>query len=77
MTLKDLIMNQLIKDDEKIRITKPIVGSISLMRGGYWYNDQILDYQNHEIVEYSWSKEKGWAITLAETETELEELPFC
>ena len=77
MTLSELIMDGIIKDNEKIRITKPIVGSVSLMRSGYWFNDQILDYQNHEITEFSWSKEKGWTISLAETEIEPDELPFC
>lgn len=76
MTLHDLIMNDLVKDDEKIRIIMPLVGGVSVVRGGFWYNDQILDFQNNDICEFSWSKEKGWTVTLTDTEIEPKELPF-
>lgn len=77
MTLHDLIMNGIIKDDEKIKVVKPMTGKLLDVRRGYWFNDRILDFHNHEITEFSWSKENGWTISLDASEIEPVELPFC
>ena len=61
-------MDGLVKDNEKIRIIKPITVSVSVIRRGFWYSDQILGYLDNDIAEYSWSRERGWAVTLADTE---------
>ena len=73
MTLKDFIMEGLVKDDETILIMKPICGKVYNVRGN-WFQDEVLDLQEREVVEVSWSKEKGWKILLAEVE--VPDVPF-
>ena len=68
MTMKELIENGLIKDDDKIRIMRMLPLGFHISRRGSWYQDFILPYVNEEIREYSWSREKGWNIWL-ESET--------
>lgn len=77
MTLYDLLMNDLITDKDMIRVVKPLQGNVVDMRRGYWFNDQILDFHNREITEFSWNKEQGWTVCLATSEIEpMDELPF-
>ena len=64
MTLKDLIANGLIKDDDKIIIAKPLAGSACDMRKGNGYNDQVLEFMNAKISSFSWIHGKGYSISL-------------
>ena len=75
MTLKDFIMEGLIKDEEKIRILRPICGAVHTIRGN-WFQDHILDLHDMEIAEVQWSREKGWTVLLADQEAEPADLPF-
>ena len=77
MTIHDLLNNGLVKDDDKIKVVRPLVGNILDVRTGYWFNDQILDFHNAEITEFSWSKEKGWLVAVEPIEAEPADLPFC
>lgn len=65
MTFKEFLQEGLVKADDKILILKPICGTVYNVRGN-WFQDQILELQEREVVEISWSKEKGWKILLAE-----------
>ena len=67
MTFKEFLQEGLVKDDDKILILKPICGTVYNVRGSR-YPDQILELQNMEVVEVSWSKKKGWKILLAKIE---------
>lgn len=64
MTMHDLLTNGLLKDDDKIKVVRPLAGHILDVRTGHWFNDHILDFHNAEIMEFSWSKEKGWFLGL-------------
>ena len=64
MTLKDLITNGLIMDNDKITIAKPLTGSACDMRKGNWFNDQVLEFMNAEISAFSWSENGGYSIAL-------------
>lgn len=64
MTLKDLITNGLVKDNDAITVGKPLSGSACDMRRGNWFNDQILEFMNSEIKAFSWSEDSGWSIAL-------------
>lgn len=64
MTLKDLVLNGIVKDTDKITVTKPLTGSACDMRRGNWFNDQVLEYMNAEIKAFSWSEETGYSIAL-------------
>lgn len=64
MTLRDLIANGLIKDNDKIVIAKPLTGNACDMRKGNWFNDQVLEFMNAEISEFSWSEDGGYSIAL-------------
>ena len=73
MTLKDFIMEGLIKDDDKILILNPICGTVYNVRGN-WFQDHILNLQDRDVMEVSWNKEKGWKVLLAEVE--VQDVPF-
>lgn len=64
MTLKDLITNGLVGDNEKITIAKPLAGSACDMRKGNWFNDQVLEFLNAEISAFSWNEDSGYSIAL-------------
>ena len=64
MTLRDLILNQMVKDDDKITISRPLCGAAVDMRSGHWFNDRVLDFMNLEISRYSWDEENGYSIAL-------------
>lgn len=64
MTLKDLVTNGLVKDNDRITIAKPLSGSACDMRKGNWFNDQVLDFFNSEIKAFSWEEESGYSIAL-------------
>lgn len=64
MTLKDLIANGLVGDNEKITIAKPLAGGARDMRKGNWFNDQVLEFLNAEICAFSWDEGSGYSIVL-------------
>lgn len=64
MVLKDLVMNGLVKDTDKITIAKPLTGSACDMRHGNWFNDQVLEFMNAEIKAFSWDESNGYSIAL-------------
>lgn len=64
MTLKDLISNGLLKDNDNITIAKPLSGNTADMRKGKWFNDQVLEFLNAEIKAFSWSEDGGYSIAL-------------
>lgn len=68
MTMHDLLANELLKDEDRIKVVRPLVGQMLDVRTGHWFNDQILDFHNAEILEFSWSKEKDWFIGLGPVE---------
>ena len=72
MTLHNLLENNLLTDKDKIRVVKPLQGNIVDMREGFWFNDNILDFHNQEITEFSWSKERGWLIAIAASDSKEE-----
>lgn len=64
MTLKDLVFNNLIKDNDEITISKPLIGNACDMRNGNWYNDNIVNFLDSEIQAFSWSEDGGYSIAL-------------
>lgn len=62
MTMHDLLTNGLLKDTDPVKVIRPLTGNMIDVRRGRWFNDQILDFHNAEILEISWSKGKGWTI---------------
>lgn len=78
MTLGELILEGLIKDDEQIQILKPICGTVRTLRG-LWYQDHILNLKDMEIGGFRWNKAEGWEIYLTEEDMQSiqpTELPF-
>ena len=67
MTLKDLITNGLVKDNDTVTIAKPLTGSACDMRKGNWFNDQVLEFMNAEIKAFSWSEDGGYSIALKQS----------
>lgn len=64
MTLKNLITNGLVGDNEKVTIVKPLTGNLCDMRKGNWFNDQVLEFLNEEISAFSWDEDNGYSIAL-------------
>lgn len=64
MTLKDLVINGLVKDNDKITLSKPLTGEACDMRKGNWFNDKIMEYMNAEIKSFTWAEDSGWSIAL-------------
>mgnify|MGYP006989052320 CR=1 FL=1 len=64
MTLRDLILNHMVKDDDMITIARPLCGSAVDMRKGNWFHDRILDFMNLEIARFTWDEETGYSIAL-------------
>ncbi len=64
MTLRDLIINGIVKDTDKITIAKPLTGTACDMRKGNWFEDRVLDFMNMEIQSYSWDEDNGYSIAL-------------
>lgn len=64
MTLKDLINNGLVGDDENVTIVKPLSGSVCDMRKGNWLNEQVQELSDAEISAFSWDEVNGYSIAL-------------
>lgn len=64
MTLNELISSGVIKDTDYIQISRPISGPVSEIRGGNWFNDNILDWLDVPIYLIKWEKGRGWHVTL-------------
>lgn len=64
MLLKDMILNGIVKDNDKITISKPLTGSTCDIRKGNCFQDQILDFMDSEIRAFSWDEENGYSVEL-------------
>ena len=68
MTLKDLLDSGFVKDDDVISINVPLIGNISQIKKGNWFNDQILDVMDKKIDTFQYSSWGDWDIYLQSDE---------
>lgn len=64
MKMSDLIESCLIKDKDKITVSKKLAAFGCDLRKGRWFNDNILDWMDEEIMAMSYDEESGWSIAL-------------
>ena len=64
MTLYDLIESGIVKDEQRITVSKPLQGTGADMRKGNWFNDRILEFLGCEIGLLTWDEKNGWSIAL-------------
>ena len=70
MKLRELIENQLIKDDDKIGLNVPIHGHVCEVKRGHWFNDDILTMMDREVTGLEWSPELGWMVDIESAKVE-------
>ena len=67
MTLKDLVISDLVKDADIFSIARTVSGSAGEIRKrGHWFNNHILDDMDQEIKRFQWDDEDGYVILLKE-----------
>lgn len=60
MTLKDLVRVHLISEQEEITVARKLgLYQTYDVRVGCWCDDQILDFFNMEIDQFTWSFKRG------------------
>lgn len=64
MTLKDLLFANVVKDTDRIEISKPLTGWAIDLRKGNWFEDRILEFMNLEIRAFSYDEKRGFSIAL-------------
>lgn len=64
MKFKELVTNNLIKDNDRITVAMPMTGSACDIRKGNWFNDQMLEFMDAEIKAFSWNEDNGYSIAL-------------
>lgn len=70
MKLRELIENQLIKDDDKIELNVPIHGHVYEVKRGHLFNDDILTMMDREVTSLGWSPELGWMVDIESAKVE-------
>lgn len=64
MTLKELIKEGIIKDEDRIVVKKAVAGNLERIASGNWYQDRVLEYMEAEIYSLSYVKGRGWTVNL-------------
>lgn len=64
MTIRSLLINDIINDDTKIIIRND--DNFRVIAYGNWYEDNIVNYNHREIESFTWEKENIVYIDIAE-----------
>ena len=64
MTLRELINEGLIKDEDRIVIKQSVAGTPRQIAEGKWNECSVADYMDSEIYSITYTKGKGWFVNL-------------
>lgn len=71
MKLRDLIINDMVQDDHKLKIYAELRGTKKAIASGNWFQDQLLDFMDKDIESFSFSANAAkWDVFIASEQEE-------